>query len=192
MKLRFMLKSLAVVAGALAASPALAATTQKAAPALTPVTVYAQTYGSWVYRCTDAAADNGQHAVCQVAQEMGIKRNGHIIPIALIAFSKPAGQTHYNMSAVVPLGILLPAGIRIAVDQSAAVERNVDFCKQDACVVLPQPADGLTRSFREGKTGHLTFRFIDGHPFTVNFSLEGFSDAMKAFDSGKLPPVVKG
>lgn len=188
MKPQIMLKSLAVVAGILAASPALAADNPPAAPAAPPVKLYAQTYGSWVYRCTDA----GQHAACQVSQEMGITRDGHTSPIALVAFSKPAGQSRYNIGAVVPLGILLPAGVEFSADQGRSSDMTIDFCRQDGCVVLPQSAEALIPAFRSGKTGHLTFKFINGHPFTINFSLAGFNDAMNAFDSGKLPPPVKG
>ena len=188
MKSKFVLKSLAVVAGVLAACPAMAADAQQAAPAKPAVKLYAKTFGSWVYRCNDA----GQQAVCQVEQEMGVSRDGHMVPIAMVAFSKPVGQDHYDISAVVPLGILLSAGVRFSADQREAVEKSVDFCERDGCVVLPQAAENLTSTFRSGKTGHLTFKFISGHPFTINFSLAGFNDAMKAFESGKLPPPVKG
>lgn len=155
------------------------------------VKVYAQQYGSWTYRC-DALATGGLQSVqCQVFQNMGVKNKNRVMPIALLIFTKPSVQADYDVSAIVPLGVELMPGVLLSADRMRAVKKNIDICRVNGCMVMSEPAGELVKEFRRGKQGHLVFVREDGRPFTVNFSLDGYSQAMAALDGGDLPPAVK-
>lgn len=187
MKLRSFFSLAVVFFGFIAASPAFAdnppASHTQPAPKL-----YTKTYGSWVYRCVEATQPDGHKATsCQIFQNMGVKKDGHDISLAVLSFAKSTVHPGYDLSAMVPLGIVLPAGVSFSADYMSPITKQVEFCQAGGCVVAPQSASGLAEEFEQGKAGHLTFLLLNGHPFTINFSLDGFNDAIKALNSGALP-----
>lgn len=155
--------------------------------------LFAQSYGSWVYRCVQVTPE-GKSAVtsCQVVQEMVLHRKGHTVPLVTLAFAKEGDkQPGYVLNAVTPLGVLLPPGVSFWADDQSPVTAVLDVCEANGCLALRQPSEGLTAELRDGKQGHAKLSLLNGHTVTVNFSLNGFSDALAALDKGALPPAVK-
>lgn len=179
-----------ILLGAFANPVARAAVTYSATPPAQKL--YEKTYGSWIYRCAEVTA-SGQKPVksCQVFQQMVVKKDGHDIPLATLIFEKANHQAGYDLSAVLPLGILLPAGVSFSTDTGSPITKAVDFCTEGGCVIIPQSSEGLVDELKDGKDGHIQFIYMNGRKITVNFSLNGFSDAMNAFDEGDLPPEVR-
>ena len=150
--------------------------------------IYAKVYGSWVYRCVELTQKDGHPATsCQVFQNMGVKKDNHVFSLAVLSFLKSTDHPGYDLSAQVPLGIVLPAGVSFSADSMSPITKGVEFCQTTGCIVVPQSASGLTEEFEQGKVGHLTFMLLNGHPLNINFSLDGFNDAIKALNSG-VPP----
>lgn len=181
----------AVILLAVFASPVAHAADTKSTVA-PPVKLYAKSYGSWIYRCAEEAP-SGQKPIksCQVLQQMIVKKDGHNIILATLTFEKASNQAGYDLSAVVPLGVLLPTGISLSADRASPITKVVDFCTAGGCFIVPQPAEGLVDELRDGKQGHIQFVYMTGRKITVNFALNGFSEAMAAFDKGELPPELK-
>lgn len=192
MFLRILRRGLVLFVGICVSGSALAAGASPTMPSPdSGAKVYIKEYGSWTYRCDTTSTGGLQSAQCQIFQKMGIKDKNQIIPVSLLIFTKPIGQAGYNLSAVVPLGVQLSAGVSFSADKMPPVVKSIDVCKAQGCIVASQPAGGLVEEMQRGENGHLVFVQEDGHPFAVNFSLDGFSDAVAALNSGKLPPQVK-
>lgn len=180
----------AILLGAFASPVARAAVTHSGAPPVQKL--YERTYGSWIYRCAEVTP-SGQKPIrsCQILQQMVVKKDGHDIPLATLIFEKANNQAGYDLSAILPLGILLPAGVSFSTDTGSPITKVVDFCTEGGCVIIPQSSEGLVDELRDGKKGRIQFVYMNGRKITVNFVLNGFSDAMNAFDKGDLPPEVK-
>lgn len=192
MVLRFLRRGLVLLVGACFVSPALAAGPAPSQPTSgSGAKVYEKEYGSWTYRCDTLATGGLQTAQCQVFQNMGVKNKNQTIPISLLIFTKAVGQASYDVSAIVPLGVLLASGVSISADEMPPAVKTIDFCRINGCMVSGQPAAGLVEELQRGRSGHLVFVRGDGRPFTVSFSLDGFSEAVAALNSGELPPEVK-
>ena len=178
------LVSIITVASAFAANPQEADTTKPE--------IYAKAYGSWVYRCVQVTP-KGESPVknCEVMQGMFVKQDGHEVQLATISFEKSSTQPGYNFGAVLPLGVLLPPGVSFSADAGSPITKAIDFCNQGGCVILPQPAEGLVDELKSGKQGHINFIYMNGRRIAVNFSLDGFGQAIAALEKGKLPPRIK-
>lgn len=156
------------------------------------VKVYAQNYSGWLYRC-ETVDQNGQkpEKLCQVLQTISVQQNGHVLPLVQLSFTQAQNRTGYNFSAAVPLGILLPPGVSFAADKNPPLNQPVTFCRSDSCIIVPSLQNDLVRDFRRGTQGHIGLTAENGRKILINFPLKGFSDAINALDSGKLPPEVK-
>lgn len=192
MVLRFLRRGLVLLVGICVAAPALAASPVPGKPVPDAgAKVYTKEYGSWTYRCDTQSTGGLQSAQCQIFQNMGIKDKNQVIPVSLLIFTRSVGQSGYNVSAIVPLGIQLATGVSFSADEMPAIVKNVDFCRVNGCMISAQPAGDLVKEMQRGKNGRLVFVRGDGRPFTVNFSLDGFNEAVAALNSGKLPPEAK-
>lgn len=165
---------------------------QAAQTARPTVKFYAKNYGDWLYRC-ETIDQSGKKTVklCQVLQTIVIRQNGHVLPLVELSFTKAQDRTGYNFSAAVPIGVLLPPGVSFAADKDTPLNRPIDFCKSDSCIVVPSLQNALVKDFRRGTEGHVGLTAENGRKIVINFPLKGFSDAVDALDSGKLPPEVK-
>lgn len=176
---------------------ALAADAAKAgqqAMQIKPNTVkfYARKYGDWLYRCETAEQnDKKMIKICQVSQSIVLQQDGHMLPLAELAFTKAQDQSGYDFSAAVPLGIFLPPGVGFAADKNTPVTLPVSFCKADSCIVTPSLQNELVKSFKTGTGGRIMMTAENGRKIVINLPLKGFSEALDALDSGRLPPEVK-
>lgn len=164
-------------------------TTQTVQPT---IKFYAQNYSGWLYRCeTVDQSGQKQEKLCQVLQTISVQQNGHMLPLAQLSFTEAQNRAGYNFSAAVPLGILLPPGVSFAADQNPPLNQPVAFCRSSNCTIVPSLQNDLVRDFRRGTQGHIGLTAENGRKIVINFPLKGFSDAIDALDSGKLPPEVK-
>lgn len=184
MNFRCLLSVFCMLAGFLATQPALADTNATApAPKLV-----SHTYGGWVYQCAETpVADKPDQTSCQILKQIALTQDGKTIPMAIIFFQKAPKDQGYLLSSMVPLNVLLAPGVTFFGDKMSPVNKAITFCRPDSCVVTPQSADGLVEEFKASDRGHLSFVQLNGQSILFTFPLLGFSDALKALDSG-VPP----
>lgn len=153
--------------------------------------LYLQQYGNWLYRCQKRVTNGvAQKPTCQVAQELTIQNGKYFSIEAEIIFTKQPGKDTYDLSAMVPAGLFTPAGVAFSTDQNKPVVEAINSCRPYGCLLLPRPASALVAAFRTGLVGHITWMDLQGNSRTLLFSLIGFSDAMNALNSDKLPPPL--
>ena len=152
---------------ALAAAAALGST----APAQAQGAVRS-THGDWQIRCdTPPGAQNEQCALIQsvVAED---RSNAGLTVIVL----KTADQKSRLMRVVAPLGVLLPSGLGLKLDNVDVGRAGFVRCLPNGCVAEVVMDDNLVKQLRAGQTA--TFIIFQTPEEGIGFpmSLKGFGD----------------
>jgi len=148
---------------ALLAAPAVPAHAQGAVKAV---------YGDWQIRCdTPAGAQNEQCALIQsvVAED---RSNAGLTVIIL----KTADQKSKLMRVVAPLGVLLPSGLGLKLDDKDVGRAGFVRCLPNGCVAEIVMDDALLGQLRSAKTA--TFIIFETPEEGIGFplSLKGLGD----------------
>lgn len=164
------MRKLSMMIGALAASLFLAAGTSSASAA-----TEGQKFGSWTVNCEDGGK------VCHIAQRLVSKQDDRtLISVGIGKVHGPNGATASQMIIVVPLGILLPQGLTLQVDQGQAVKLPFLQCVPHGCrTVVTLEAEGLQK-LQAGSEAKFTYFLPNGQPMTLPISLSGFTAGYNA------------
>jgi invasion protein IalB len=136
-------------------------------------------HGAWGVRCNTAT---GAPAACQIYQNIVVTESRKPILHFAIGFTEDA-KTAVGIF-VVPLGIYLPPGVTLQVDDGQIYELPIDMCAEKGCRVRFSFDDNLLNIFRRGETAKITFAGGDRKPIVIPVSLKGFTAALKDL---KLP-----
>lgn len=138
------------------------------------------THGDWQVRC-----DEGRE-VCVMSQ---IGKDGSGKDLVEVQLRRLEGQKAPDGTAipaaiqiVAPLGVLLPAGLRIQVDGKEERAAPYEVCTQGGCLVRQPMSDGLLNEMKAGNAAKLTLVAVPQREIATNISLNGFT---KAFESLK-------
>lgn len=129
-----------------------------------------QTYEDWQLRCeTPAGAKAEQCALVQyVAAED--RPNLSLVVITL----KTADNRGYLLRVVAPLGILLPAGLGLKIDQADIGRAGFVRCLTTGCVAEVVMDDGLIRQLRAGQQATFIVFQTAEEGVGIPLSLKGF------------------
>ncbi len=135
-------------------------------------------FGDWEMRCeTPPGASREQCALMQsVAAED--KPNVNLVVIAL----KTADGKSKLLRVIAPLGVLLPSGLGLKVDQTDVGRAGFVRCLPSGCVAEVVMDDKLLDQLRTGKTGTFIIFQTPEEGIGIPLTLNGFKDG---FD--KLP-----
>jgi invasion protein IalB len=84
-----------------------------------------------------------------------------------------------------PLGISLPQGLSLQVDEGEARRFPVELCLRDGCRAVLPLADETLSSFKSGSQGKVTFHDPNRNPITLPVSLKGFTAGYKALGESR-------
>lgn len=141
-------------------------------------------FADWAYRCTQ-----GTKPSCELAQQMVVRKGDKVIPVLTMAFAPAASGKGHDVTLLAPLGVALKQGIAISADGGKPIPFAYRYCDQRGCWVINEKAEKLLASLEKGTKGHAKFTLITGQNLTINYSLAGLNDGLKALDAGQ-PPVV--
>ena len=131
-------------------------------------------HDSWRVRCN---TPTGAPAACQIFQNIIVKESGQPVLKIAIGFSED-GKTAVGI-VVLPLGIFLPSGLTLQVDEGQVYEMAIEICGKNGCRVRFSFNDNLLNLFRRGNVARVTFFGGDRKPIRVPVSLKGFTAALK-------------
>ena len=136
------------------------------------------THGAWSVRCT------GGQELCVMSQ-VGKDGSGQdVIELQLRKLEGATGPEGQPIPAaiqiVTPLGVLLPAGVRIKVDAQQARAAAYQVCTPEGCVVRQPLSADLLNEMRAGANAVITVIAVPQQEVATTISLSGFT---KAFDS---------
>jgi invasion protein IalB len=159
-----------------AASPAAAAQKSPASPAAPrPETAQAATPAQpgWNARCSSASREAPLE--CAMEQTAVLTKTGQLIVLVNI---RVPGDTRAPVALIqLPLGLNLPAGAKIQVDEGKSIDLPVQTCEARGCFAgIPIPPDLLT-AMKSGKQFKVSFQTLAKETISIPMPLSDFAAA---------------
>lgn len=128
----------------------------------------------WVVRCLEPQA--GQPKRCEMVQVLSERNSQREVLVMVVGYTgeKAPPQAVF----VLPLGILLPTGLTLKVDQGAP--KNVGFrhCEPQGCIAPWQMTEADLNALRAGTTLTVSVNDHGGKSVDLPLSLKGFTAAL--------------
>ncbi|MEX0941953.1 MAG: invasion associated locus B family protein [Pseudomonadales bacterium] len=132
-----------------------------------------QTWGDWSRICT-----TGEPRVCQVVQSANQDETGNLIFQTSIGYV--ANNDRPIMYLTAPLGIFLPRGISVIVDDDPPLTATVQKCDGNGCLGLLALSQDAIESLKAGTQAQVVFGASAQQNVSIPLSLDGFGAAFDA------------
>ena len=145
----------------------------QAAPSPTPQAEAAPAPPGWIARCTSASRDASLE--CAIEQTAVLTKTGQLIVLINI---RVASDTRTPIAVVqLPLGLNLPAGAKLQIDDGKTVDLQIQTCEQRGCYAnTPIPADMLA-AMKSGKQLKVSFQNLAKEVISIPMPLADFAAA---------------
>jgi invasion protein IalB len=172
--------SILVALAALASTGHAQAPKSKAAPqAATPAAPAAETppanasQPGWAARCSSASRDTPLE--CAMEQTAVLTKTGQLIVLVNIRIPS---DTHAPVALVqLPLGLNLPAGARLQVDDGKTVDLQFQTCENRGCYASIPIAPDLLAALKSGKQLKVLFQNLSKEVISIPMPLADFAAA---------------
>jgi invasion protein IalB len=149
-----------------AATPAPAAPQAEAAPATPPPP-------GWSARCSSAS--RGAPLECLIEQTAVLTKTGQLI--VLIDIRVPS-DTHSPVAVVqLPLGLNLPAGAKLQVDDGKTADLQIQTCEQRGCYTNAPISPEMLAAMKTGKQLKVSFQNLAKETIAIPMPLTDFAAA---------------
>lgn len=128
-------------------------------------------FGDWALSCRQIQGD--KPANCVLFQDILWQKSGK--RILNVSIARPAPGQPFIAAVTAPLGILLPAGLTLHIDDKELVRFPLQFCNINGCRGQFPVTDDMQNLFAKGDKGRVIFRQPNSQPLPVEFSLKGFA-----------------
>jgi invasion protein IalB len=147
-----------------APTPAAPAATAPATPPAPP---------GWAVRCSSVSRDAPLE--CAIEQTAVLTKTGQLI--VLVSIRVP-GDTHTPIALVqLPLGLNLPAGAKIQVDDGKTVDLQIQTCENRGCYTTTPIAPELLTALKSGKQLKVLFQDMAKETIAIPMPLADFAAA---------------
>jgi invasion protein IalB len=147
------------------ATPAAATPQADAAPAPAPP--------GWSARCSSAS--RGAPLECLIEQTAVLTKTGQLI--VLIDIRVPS-DTHVPIAVVqLPLGLNLPAGAKLQVDDGKTTDVQIQTCEQRGCYANAPISPEMLAAMKTGKQLKVTFQNLAKEVIAIPMPLTDFAAA---------------
>ncbi|MEL6317079.1 MAG: invasion associated locus B family protein [Pseudomonadota bacterium] len=154
---------LALTAAVFLAAPAAAQAQSDAAPV------------NWLVNCTNTGQDGA--LACQMTQTVVVRETGQ--RLLSIMIRKGETPTTPAMMLTLPLGLYLPAGVKMSIDEAAAQDLVVQTCEASGCFAGMAITEDLLDAMRRGTKLDFVLQDLQRRSITVSSSLSGFTSAFE-------------
>ncbi|TNG02131.1 MAG: invasion associated locus B family protein [Gammaproteobacteria bacterium] len=144
----------------------------------TQAAIDGQEYKDWKISCNKPQNQKDAKESCHVFQNLVAKDGDRRVLHIAIGFVPKRKEPAAILT--LPLGISLPPGIAIKVDENKARQITVEACFPSGCQAGFPVDDELLQQFKAGKTLHVIFSDLNRQLISVPVSLSGFSAGIKA------------
>lgn len=128
-------------------------------------------FRDWALRCPTGAS-------CSLEQR--IFTPGAETPLMLLSLQRAGGERRLMAAVRVPLNVVLPEGVAIAVDGDAPQKVPFHHCREAGCFAIFPVPEPLARRLRAGTTATLTVQLLDGNRLGLPASLLGITAGLRA------------
>jgi invasion protein IalB len=127
----------------------------------------------WAARCGSAGRDAPLE--CAIEQSAVLPRTGQLV--ILVNIRVPA-DTHTPSALIqLPLGLNLPGGAKLQVDDGAATDMQIQTCEARGCYAGTTIAPDLLAAMKSGKQLKISFQNLNKETLTVPLPLADFAAA---------------
>ncbi len=149
-----------------AATPAPAAAQAEAAPATPPPP-------GWSARCSSAS--RGAPLECLIEQTAVLTKTGQLIVLIDI---RVASDTHTPVAVIqLPLGLNLPAGAKLQVDDGKTTDLQIQTCEQRGCYTNAPISPEMLAAMKTGKQLKVSFQNLAKEVIAIPMPLTDFAAA---------------
>jgi invasion protein IalB len=127
----------------------------------------------WIARCASASRDAPLE--CAMEQNAVLPRTGQLV----IAVNIRVPADSHTPSALIqlPLGLNIPAGAKLQVDDGNAVDLQIQTCEARGCYAGTAIAPDLLAAMKSGKQLKVSFQNLNRETLTVPLPLADFAAA---------------
>ena len=127
----------------------------------------------WAARCTSASRDAPLE--CAIEQTAVLTKTGQLIVLVNI---RVPSDTHAPIALVqLPLGLNLPAGAKLQVDDGKTIDLQIQTCENRGCYASTPIAPELLAALKSGKQLKVSFQNLGKETITIPMPLADFAAA---------------
>jgi invasion protein IalB len=171
--------ALSAVTATVLAGNAAAQTQTPAAQAPSPgQAAVRKTFEDWQLRCETPAGAKAEQ--CALVQNVAAEDRPNLTLVVIVL--KTADNRGYLLRVVAPLGVLLPSGLGLKIDQTDIGRASFVRCLTAGCVAEVVMDDGLIKSLRNGSQATFIIFQTPEEGVGIPVSMKGFGpgfDALK-------------
>jgi invasion protein IalB len=130
-----------------------------------------KTFNDWKVVC-DKIPDS-EDKICHLQQLITAKDSKE--PIVMVVVGYLPGQEDLTIVFTLPLGVLLPPGIGLQVDENKPVGVPFEVCDPIGCRAGFRLKEDMLEQFKKGNKANITFANVQRQKMTVPVSLSGIS-----------------
>jgi len=144
-----------------------------ATPPATPDPAIRGLYGDWALRCETTGSSISEQ--CVLVQNVYAEGKPEI-QLVVVVLRAPDGG--YLLRVVVPLGIILPAGLGLKIDGTDIGKTGFMRCLANGCMAEVSMDDGLVGRFSTGSTALFIIFPTPGEGTGIPIPLAGFTNGL--------------
>ena len=134
------------------------------------------TFGDWQMRCETPAGAAAEQ--CALVQNV-VAEDRPSVTLVIIVLKTADGKSRL-LRVVAPLGILLPSGLGLKIDQADIGRAGFVRCLSSGCVAEVVMEESLVNQFRNGQTATFVVFQTPEEGIGIPVSLQGFGQAYDA------------
>ena len=134
-----------------------------------------KSFDNWTARCEK----QGDMESCFIFQNLVLKKGGSRLLHIAVGYLSSKKKIPVILISM-PLGISLPPGASIKVDDQEPIKFQIERCEHSGCRGGFKLKESMLKSFSEGKKAVVTFHDGLHEAINVPITLAGLSDGLKA------------
>ena len=156
-----------------ASQPTAPSAAAPAAPAAADQGGNAPQQPGWAARCSSASRDAPLE--CAIEQTAVLSKTGQLI--VLLNIRVPSDTRAPVALAQLPLGLNLPAGAKIQIDDGKTIDLQIQTCESRGCYASTPVAPDMLTALKSGKQLKLSFQTMTKETVTIPMPLGDFAAA---------------
>jgi invasion protein IalB len=153
--------------------PAQAAPSPTPTPSTTPQAEATPAAPGWVARCTSLS--RSAPLECAIEQTAVLTKTGQLIVLINI---RVASDTRNPLAVIqLPLGLNLPAGAKLQVDDGKTADLQIQTCEQRGCYANTPIAADMLAAMKSGKQLKVSFQNLAKEVISIPMPLTDFAAA---------------
>lgn len=127
----------------------------------------------WISRC---ASDARQSALeCVVEQTAVLQKTGQLV--AAVSIRVPSDTHQPSLAVQIPVGLFLPAGVTLQIDERKPVNLTLQTCDLKGCYAAMPISPELLAALKSGKKLAVSFQNLTKENISVPLQLTNFDQA---------------